>query len=520
MDVPGGRAYGEEEELDPAVEWRQAGDDQDVVELRLPGFRKEHVRVQVDNYGVLRVTGGRPARGGRWIRFTKDLRLPDNCDADGVRARFEDEKLLISLPIVPGAVAGGEAESAHTPTPSPPEPLPRPALLPPPSSVPPPPRLPPPPGKPSFFEPKIRPPPVPPPRAPSSRSRPLPPFPAEPPTVFEPKPPPVEKPTAFEPKVRPPPPPSPPPISRPPPPFSSKPPSFFEPKVPPPPPPPPAPKLRPPPPISRPLPPFPSKPPSFFEPKEPPPPPPQEPAPAPLPSRPPPPPPPRERARLPSFPRPPPPPPPAKPTFFDPKLWLPWRHSDHARDTPPEPTLTKPATTTEQKPWAPAIVPGPRTADPEHGPPPLPPPKQSTATLLQPKSPPLSDIPIGVSSPSPPPPPPPPPRPPSHRLPEAKARTKKKHRKVQDEDGKVRLPLLEEMKRQEEKKMEGKKAMEAANCGRQPAKHDNMEVSPKLLPASEDPGTPPTTELVTNMAAAVVVLVGIALSVWRTMSSS
>ncbi|KAF7063136.1 hypothetical protein CFC21_069667 [Triticum aestivum] len=518
MDVPGGRAYGEEEELDPAVEWRQAGDDQDLVELRLPGFRKEHVRVQVDNYGVLRVTGGRPARGGRWIRFTKDLRLPDNCDADGVRARFEDEKLLISLPIVPGAVAGGEA--VPTPPPSPPEPLPRPALQPPPFSVPPPPRLPPPPGKPSFFEPKIRP-PVPPPRAPSSRSRPLPPFPAEPPTVFEPKPPPVEKPTAFEPKLRPPPPPSPPPISRPLPPFSSKPPSFFEPKVPPPPPPPPAPKLRPPPPISRPLPPFPSKPPSFFEPKEPPPPPPQEPAPVPLPSRPPPPPPPPERARLPSFqppPPPPPPPPPVKPTFFDPKLWLPWRHSDHARDTPPEPTLTKPAATTERKPWAPpAIVPGPRTAEPEPGPPPLPPPKQSTGTLLQPKSPPLSDIPIGVSSPSPPPPPL---RPPSHRLPETKARTKKKHRKVQDEDGKVRLPLLEEMTKQEEKKMEGKKAREAANGGRQPAEHENMEVSPKLLPASEDPGTTPATELVTNMAAAVVVLVGIVLSVWRTMSSS
>ena len=91
---------------------------------------------------------------------------------------------------------------------------------------------------------------------------------------------------------------------------------------------------------------------------------------------------------------------------------------------------------------------------------------------------------------------------------------------MQDEDGKVRLPLLEKMKKQEEKRMEDKKAREAANGGRQPAEHENMEVSPKLLPASEDPGTPPTTELVTNMAAAVVVLVGIALSVWRTMSSS
>ncbi|XP_051191107.1 uncharacterized protein [Lolium perenne] len=140
-NVAGGRAYEEEEgeELDPAVEWKQAGEEQDVVEIRLPGFRKEHVRVQVDNYGVLRVTGGRPARGGRWVRFTKDLRLPDGCDADGVRARFEDDRLLITLPIVPAAA--GDAASPTTPSP---EPLPRTSSFQPPSSVPPPP-LPPPP---------------------------------------------------------------------------------------------------------------------------------------------------------------------------------------------------------------------------------------------------------------------------------------------------------------------------------------------------------------------------------------
>lgn len=76
--------------------------------------------------------------------------------------------------------------------------------------------------------------------------------------------------------------------------------------------------------------------------------------------------------------------------------------------------------------------------------------------------------------------------------------------------------MLEEMKKQEEKKMEGKKAMEAANSGRPPAADEKMEAPL----ANEDPGTPPTKELVTNMAAAVAVLVGIALSVWRTMSSS
>uniref|UniRef100_J3NF57 SHSP domain-containing protein n=1 Tax=Oryza brachyantha TaxID=4533 RepID=J3NF57_ORYBR len=121
------------EEVEPVVEWRQVGDDRDVVEISLPGFRKEQVRVQVDNHGVLRATGERPAaaRGGRWVRFKKDLRLPENCDADGVRARFEDHKLIITLPLVVpdtrkevqevarvGAPAAEEKETKEQPPPS------------------------------------------------------------------------------------------------------------------------------------------------------------------------------------------------------------------------------------------------------------------------------------------------------------------------------------------------------------------------------------------------------------------
>ncbi|CAM0948714.1 unnamed protein product [Alopecurus aequalis] len=561
MDVVGGRAYDEEEgeELDPEVEWKQAGDEQDVVEIRLPGFRKEHVRVQVDNYGVLRVTGGRPAaRGGgrRWVSFTKDLRLPEGCDADGVRARFEDDRLLITLPIV--AAAAGDAASPTTRTPSP-EPLPRTSSFQPPFSLPPPPRLPPPPGKPNFFEPKLRPPllppslpppPVnptafepklrPPPREPASR--PLPSFPTKPPTVSEPEQPPPPpppspppaKPSAFEPKFRPSLPPTREPVSRPLPSFPAKPPSVSEPKPssPPPPPPPPAkptafePKFRPslPPtrePISRPLPPFPS---TAFEPKQPQPPP---PAPAPLfPVRPPPPPvpstsfmsrpppPAREPARLPSFPPPPPPPPPpVRPTFFDSKHWLSRRQPDHA-PPPPEPTNTSAAA--ERKPWAPpAIVPGPKTTEPEPRPslPAFPPRKQNTAaTVPEPESPMLSDIPIAMSSPSPPPPPPPPRR----RLADAKEKMK-----IQEGAGKVRLPLLEKMKKKEEKKMEGRKAREAANSGSGTplAVDQKREATPNVHPpASRDTAT--TTDLVANMAAAAAVLVGIVLSVWRTMSGS
>ncbi|EEC69711.1 hypothetical protein OsI_39182 [Oryza sativa Indica Group] len=102
------------EEVEPEVEWSTGRRrSRTVLEIALPGFRKEQVRVQVDNHGMLRATGERPpaARGGRWVRFKKDLRLPDNCDADAVRARFDDHKLIITLPLVAAAVDVDESSA-------------------------------------------------------------------------------------------------------------------------------------------------------------------------------------------------------------------------------------------------------------------------------------------------------------------------------------------------------------------------------------------------------------------------
>ncbi|TVU48915.1 hypothetical protein EJB05_00199, partial [Eragrostis curvula] len=115
------------DEVDPVVEWKQAGADQDVVEILLPGFKKEQVRVQVDEDGVLRAAGERPAaRGGGWVRFRKDFLLPETCDVDGVRAEFI-EKLVITLPLVGAEASSPESEAAlpfpllpATPPPRPP----------------------------------------------------------------------------------------------------------------------------------------------------------------------------------------------------------------------------------------------------------------------------------------------------------------------------------------------------------------------------------------------------------------
>ncbi|KAG0448024.1 hypothetical protein HPP92_028051 [Vanilla planifolia] len=65
----------------------------DTLVVRLPGFNKEELKVQIDNYGRLRTSGERPpgpGQGDRWIRFKTEHIIPDDCDLKGIRARFED----------------------------------------------------------------------------------------------------------------------------------------------------------------------------------------------------------------------------------------------------------------------------------------------------------------------------------------------------------------------------------------------------------------------------------------------
>ncbi|XP_037428119.1 inactive protein RESTRICTED TEV MOVEMENT 2-like [Triticum dicoccoides] len=90
--------------------------------VNLPGFKKEHLRVQIDNYGRLRISGERPLEGGQWSRFRKEFQVPEGCDASGIRARLEkDEVLHVTMPrLTPlqdepkaAADAAAEAEAAR-----------------------------------------------------------------------------------------------------------------------------------------------------------------------------------------------------------------------------------------------------------------------------------------------------------------------------------------------------------------------------------------------------------------------
>lgn len=64
----------------------------------LLGFKKEQLKVQLDNYGNLKVTGERVLFPNRISRFRRDFRVPDNSSTDEIRAKFEDGLLYVIIP--------------------------------------------------------------------------------------------------------------------------------------------------------------------------------------------------------------------------------------------------------------------------------------------------------------------------------------------------------------------------------------------------------------------------------------
>ncbi|KAI4966639.1 hypothetical protein ZWY2020_054104 [Hordeum vulgare] len=116
------------EEYTPVVEWSHSAD-ASFVKIIVPGFKREEIRVLVDNHGHLRTRGERPVEGGRWSRFQKDLQLPSDCNVDGIRAKFENEALTITLP----KKHPSPQQAAPVPVPEPRRPYAAPSQKPPPA---------------------------------------------------------------------------------------------------------------------------------------------------------------------------------------------------------------------------------------------------------------------------------------------------------------------------------------------------------------------------------------------------
>lgn len=100
-----------ESEFDPAVRMEETPEAH-IVEIDLPGYKREDLKVQVNNGGNLVISGERSAkertkvggksekvqRGGQ--RFRKVIGVPQNLNFDGITAKFGDGKLRVSLPLL------------------------------------------------------------------------------------------------------------------------------------------------------------------------------------------------------------------------------------------------------------------------------------------------------------------------------------------------------------------------------------------------------------------------------------
>ncbi|KAJ8630883.1 hypothetical protein MRB53_024206 [Persea americana] len=85
------------EDFEPSSEWKsEAGSD--TLILALLGFKKEYLRVPLDNNRNMKVSGERPLDSKRSSRFYKEVEIPGNCNVNDIGTRFEHRTLYISMP--------------------------------------------------------------------------------------------------------------------------------------------------------------------------------------------------------------------------------------------------------------------------------------------------------------------------------------------------------------------------------------------------------------------------------------
>ncbi|KAF9592281.1 hypothetical protein IFM89_013507 [Coptis chinensis] len=85
------------EDFQPSSNW-VGEEDVDTFVIHLPGFRKEHLRIQIDTNGNLKISGECPIEGNRWSRFRKEFSAPQNCNTNEITAKFAGGLLYVKFP--------------------------------------------------------------------------------------------------------------------------------------------------------------------------------------------------------------------------------------------------------------------------------------------------------------------------------------------------------------------------------------------------------------------------------------
>ncbi|KAK6933646.1 Alpha crystallin/Hsp20 domain [Dillenia turbinata] len=82
----------------PTFEWMQDEEGSYVLLVYLPGFVKEQIKVIAESTGILKIQGERLVVGNKWSRFQEDYLIPENCNMNAIRARFEGGILYVKMP--------------------------------------------------------------------------------------------------------------------------------------------------------------------------------------------------------------------------------------------------------------------------------------------------------------------------------------------------------------------------------------------------------------------------------------
>ncbi|XP_006392543.2 uncharacterized protein LOC18010255 [Eutrema salsugineum] len=86
------------EEIEPFCRWRRT-EDIDILEVHLPpGLKKEHLKIQINNNGILTITGGYPVDQTNSIKFRKETKVTKNCRRNEIRAKISKGVLYVTMP--------------------------------------------------------------------------------------------------------------------------------------------------------------------------------------------------------------------------------------------------------------------------------------------------------------------------------------------------------------------------------------------------------------------------------------
>ncbi|KAB1223500.1 Inactive protein RESTRICTED TEV MOVEMENT 2 [Morella rubra] len=85
------------EDFEPFCNWVNE-EARDVLQVHLPDFKKQQLRVQINVLRSLKISGERHLDERRRSRFRKEIRISQDCNADEIRAKFGRGILSIIMP--------------------------------------------------------------------------------------------------------------------------------------------------------------------------------------------------------------------------------------------------------------------------------------------------------------------------------------------------------------------------------------------------------------------------------------